>query len=100
MDKCIIRETHRAKDAIKRYKSDRDGLLNWMDKFYNQHREYMGDQMILQAKAINLDEMFFNNYLDEHITLSRFEIFNAFDMDEDLNFTFDAETSIAAVLGN
>ena len=97
-DRIISRESHRANDALNRY-DERDDLFNWMDKFYNQQREYINENLFLNCSAIGIDEKVYKNFIDDHILMARLEILNAFDNNEKLIFTIDAETSVNNLMG-
>jgi len=98
MARCLSRETHRATDALKRYNDDRSGLINWMDKFYNQHSDYINDQVILSATEIGIDKIILNDFINSHTQAARLEILNAFDNGEELVFCNDAETLIDSLI--
>lgn len=100
MARSLSRENHRAADALSRYDGDRDGLIAWMDKFYNQHRDYMRDALILPLQSVKTEngEQCLENWLDIHITTARLEILEAFDSADDLTFTGQADSFVDMLL--
>lgn len=91
--RCQMRERQRAVDAIKRYDGDRDGIIKWMNKFYQQHMDYMLQNLKNPVDAVS-ESIDLTRYIVDHISENRLNILTAFDNgDEEPTFmTLEDET--------
>jgi len=67
--RVLRRERHRVIDAAVRFDGNRTGFVEWMDKFFNQHREFIVDRLgcdeTFAAQHENISRLLMLTYFDE-----------------------------------
>ena len=111
MQRVLSKERHRALDAAKRYKGDRQGFAEWADDFFADHREYLC--RAVHDPVVALAEITRKNvtgdmrsalwtitslYADRHIAETREYLFELFDGGRLWDENQRAETAAAILI--